>query len=100
MSSLSDFSFCPVSLTVTRESSQLLRVRVVRLKLKVLVAQLCPTLCHTMDYEPARLLCPWNSSGKNPGMGCHSLLQEILPTQVSNPGLLHCRQTLYRNKQI
>ena len=28
--------------------------------------------------------------------GCHFLLQRIFPTQGSNPGLLHCRQTLYR----
>ena len=27
-------------------------------------------------------------------MGCHILLQGIFPTQGSNPGLLHCRQTL------
>ena len=33
--------------------------------------------------------------GKNIGVGCHSLLQEIFPTQGSNPGLPHCRQTLY-----
>ena len=44
----------------------------------VLVAQLCPTLCHPMDFKPAaRLLCPWNSPGKNTGVGCHSLLQRI-----------------------
>ena len=35
-----------------------------------------------------RLLCPWNSSGKNTGMGCHFLLQRIFPTQRSNPCLL------------
>ena len=29
-------------------------------------------------------------------MGCHCLLQGIFPTRGSNPGLLHCRQTLYR----
>ena len=34
--------------------------------------------------------------GKNTGVGCHSLLQEIFPTQGLNPGLPHCRQTLYR----
>ena len=34
--------------------------------------------------------------GKNTGMGCHSLLQEIFLTQELNPGLLHCRQMLYR----
>ena len=33
--------------------------------------------------------------GKNTGMGCHFLLQQIFPTQGSNPGLLHCTQTLY-----
>ena len=29
-------------------------------------------------------------------MGCHFLLQGIFPTQKLNPGLAHCRQTLYR----
>ena len=36
-------------------------------------------------------VCPWNSAGKNIGVGCHSLLQGILPTQGSNLGLLHYR---------
>ena len=31
--------------------------------------------------EPTRLLCPWDSPGKNTGVGCHALLQEIFPTQ-------------------
>ena len=44
---------------------------------------------------PTKLLCPWNSPGKNTGKGNHSLLQGIFPTQGSNPGLLHCRQLLY-----
>ena len=38
--------------------------------------------------EPARLLCAWNFSGKNTGMGCHFLLQGIIPTQGSKPCLL------------
>ena len=33
-----------------------------------------------------------NSPGKNTGMGCHSLLQEIFLTLGSNLGLPHCRQ--------
>ena len=45
---------------------------------------------------PARLLCPWDSPGKNTGVDCHSMLQRIFPTQGSNPGLLHCWQILYR----
>ena len=62
--------------------------------LYVLVAQLCPAVCDPMDC-PTRLLCMWNSPGKNTGVGCHSLLPGIFPTQGSNPGLLHCRQSLY-----
>ena len=34
-------------------------------------------------------------SSKNTGMGCHSLLQGIFPTQGSNPGLPHYRRILY-----
>ena len=45
--------------------------------------------------EPVRLLCPWNTPGKNTGVGCHSLLQGIFPTQGWNLGLLHCRKILY-----
>ena len=31
---------------------------------------------------------PGDSPGKNTGVGCHALLQGIVPTQGSNPGLL------------
>ena len=41
--------------------------------------------------EPARLLCPWHSPGKNTRVVNHSLLQGIFPNQGSNLGLLHCR---------
>ena len=34
-------------------------------------------------------------SRQNIGVGFHSLLQGLFPTQGSNPGLLHCRQLLY-----
>ena len=34
------------------------------------------------------LLSPWDSPGKNTGVGCHSLLQGIFLTQESNPYLL------------
>ena len=33
-------------------------------------AQLCLILCN-----PSRLLCPWDSPGKNTALGCHFLLQ-------------------------
>ena len=34
-------------------------------------------------------------SRQDTGLGCHFLLQGIFPTQGLNPGLPHCRQTLY-----
>ena len=34
-------------------------------------------------------------SGKNTGVGCHFLLQDIFPTQGWRPGLQHCRLILY-----
>ena len=45
--------------------------------------------------EPTRLLCPWNSPGKNTGVGCHSLLQGSFPNHRLNQSLLHCRQILH-----
>ena len=51
----------------------------------------CPTLCDPMDYTvrgflQARIL-EWVA---------FPLFQGIFPTQGSNPGLLHCRWTLYQ----
>ena len=34
--------------------------------------------------QTPRLLCPWDSPGKNTGVGCHFLLQGIVPSQGSN----------------
>jgi len=28
-------------------------------------------------WQPTRLPCPWDSPGKNTGVGCHCLLQRI-----------------------
>ena len=45
--------------------------------------------------EPARLLCPKDSPGKDTGVGCCSLLHGIVPNQGWNPSLLHRRQVVY-----
>ena len=39
---------------------------------------------------------PWNSLGRNTGVGSLSVLQEIFPNQGSNPCLPHCRRILYQ----
>ena len=36
--------------------------------------QSCPTLCDPIDRSPPGS-CPWDSPGKNTGVGCHFLLQ-------------------------
>ena len=45
---------------------------------------------------PHGLYIPWNSLGRNTGVGSLSLLQGIVPTQGSNPGFPNCRQILYQ----
>ena len=56
-------------------------------EVKVLIAQTCPTLS-SHGLEPTRLLCPWDSPGKNTGVDWHFLLQRIFLTQGSNLSLL------------
>ena len=60
------------------------------------VAQSCPTLYDPMDCSPPGFSVRGDSPGKYTGMGCHALLQGIFPTQGLDPGLPHCRQSLYR----
>ena len=43
----------------------------------------CPTLCDPMDCSPPRLLCLWNSPGKNTGVGS----QFPSPVYLPNPGI-------------
>ena len=44
-------------------------------------------LFETQWTVAARLLCPWDSPGKNTGVGCHVPLQVIFLTQGLNPCL-------------
>ena len=60
---------------------------------------LCKYACEVESpwplQEPARPLCPWNSTGRNTGDCNHSLLQGIFLTQGLDPSLPHWRQILY-----
>ena len=74
------------------------------LLVKRLSSKVC-VLSHSVvsDYDPMacslpRLLCPWDSPGKNTGVGCRALLQRIFRTQglkLHLLRLLHCRRILY-----
>ena len=54
--------------------------------------QSCPTLCDPIDGKPTRLPRPWDSPGKNTGVGCHFLLQCVKVKSESEVAQL--RQTL------
>ena len=73
------------------------RVCTLLISLKKVKVNLLSPVClfETPWTVPARLLHPWDFPGKITEVGCHFLLQGIFPTQGSNPGLLHCRQTLH-----
>ena len=61
------------------------------------VAQPCPTLCNAVDYSLPGSSVHGIFPGKSTGVGCYFLPQGIFfPTQQSNPGLPHCRQSHYR----
>ena len=45
-------------------------------------------LCASPWAVACRLLSPWDSPGKNTGLGCHALLQGVFPTQGLNPHLV------------
>ena len=60
--------------------------------LESLVTQSCLTLCKPMDCNPSG---SWDFTGKNPGVGSHSLLQGVFLILGSNPDLLYCRQIPY-----
>ena len=67
--------------------------------LVVLVTQVCLTLCDLMDCSLPGFSCPWDSPGKNTGVGCHSLLQGIFPIQGSILGFFHRKLILYHLSQ-
>ena len=46
-----------------------------------LVTQSCPTLCSPIDCNLPGL-CPWDSPGKNTGVGCHFLLHIFMYTHI------------------
>ena len=47
----------------------------------LVTAHSCLTLWDSMDCSPPGSSAQWDSPGKNTGVGCHALLQELLPIQ-------------------
>ena len=63
------FFFSPLSSFILLKKLFIFNWKIV----KVLVHQSCSTLCNRMDCSPSRSY-PWNSPGRNTGVGCHALL--------------------------
>ena len=57
-------------------------------QVRMLSPQLCPALCDPMDTTAHQAPLSTDSPGKNTGLGGHTLLQGIFPTQGLNPRLL------------
>ena len=53
----------------------------------------CPTLCNPIDGSPPGSPCPWDSPGKNTGVGCHFLLQCMKVKSLSCVQLFETRWT-------
>ena len=87
----------PVGFLAGLLNSRVLTLRESSLTKKVLqvIWQACVLSCSVMSdslwphgLKPTRLLCPWDSPGKNTRVGCHNLLQGI-SLKGLNPSLLH-----------
>ena len=52
-------------------------------------AQLCPSLCYSIDYSLPGVTCPRGRPGKNTGVGCHFILQGIFLPQGQSPCFLN-----------
>ena len=72
------------------ECSTLMKMNKLEPHVHVCILSLFSHACffETSWTVPARLLCPWDSPGKNSGVGCHALLQGVFLTWGLNPHLL------------
>ena len=89
---------CQASLSITHSQS-LLKLMSITLVMPSNHLILCRPLFLPPSMLPAsgafQMSQFFVSGGQSTGVDCHFLLQGIFPTEGLNPGLPHCRQTLY-----
>ena len=66
------------------------------MKVEVVIYESGSRLVVSDSLQPHGLYSPWDSPGQDAGMGSHSVLQGMFPTQGLNPGLPHYRRILYQ----
>ena len=85
-------AFCRFILAILLFRSKMLLQKERKRKIRIITCSVASvvTLCVPVDAGATftRRLCPWDSPGKNAGVGCHALLKGTLPTRRSSPCLL------------
>ena len=67
-----------ISIDAEKALEKILHSFMVKTVSKLLLSHFsCVRRCATPWWQPTRLPCPWDSPGKNTGVGCHFLLQCI-----------------------
>ena len=69
-------------------------------RLLLLLLQSCPTLCGPVDCSPSGSSVHGIVPGKSAGVGYHTLLQGIFPSQESNPHLLYLISYIFTTSAI
>ena len=81
---------CKMILSNKRNFHHLFRWEILWGSMCINLLQSCPTnSLWPYGLQLTKVLCPWDSPGKNTGVGYHALLQGIVPTQEMNLCLLH-----------
>ena len=85
----------PITIFNVRKKNEILFFHVI-INFNCKARGMCVSVCSVMSdslgprgLSPPRLLCPWNSPGKNTRVSCYFLLQGIFLTQGSNLHFLH-----------
>ena len=85
--------FCTMSWTSVHSAMLVTKRQILRTPTYTVCACVLSHFSHVQlfstPWTSPRLLCPWDSPGKNTGVGCHTLIQGIFLTQGGNPRLLY-----------
>ena len=81
---------CKMILSNKRNFHHLFRWEILWGRMCINLLQSCPTnSLWPYGLQLTKVLSPWDSPGKNTGVGYHALLQGIVPTQEMSPHQLH-----------
>ena len=80
-------TYCVSLSPVSNSSLSMLTFRLVLLSFMVCTCSVLSDSLRCYGLQPARLLCAWDSPGKNTGVGCHAFHQGIFLTCMRGSNL-------------